>query len=668
MLLGIDTGGTFTDFVLLVDGSVRLHKVLSTPDAPERAILQGIEELGIEDAVRRGAVRMVHGSTVATNAALEGKGVRTAYVANRGLADVLTLARQNRADLYDLTPTASAPPVPAELCLEVDARMDHRGGRVTPLGRDAVEGLLDDLARLAPDAVAINLLYAWVDDTDERALEAAIEARFGDRMFVSRSSRVLPEQGEYERGIATWLNAWLGPRVQGYLDRLARGVAPSTVAIMQSSGGTVEASVASRRAVNLLLSGPAGGIAGARHIARSAGLDALLSFDMGGTSTDVALIRGEPVLTSEARIGPWPVAVPMLDIHTIGAGGGSVARVDAGGALQVGPESAGADPGPACYGRGGRGATVTDAHVVLGHLPAGTALGGSMALDVDAARRALDALGRQLGMDALAAARGVLTIADEHMARALRVMSVARGLDPRAQALCCFGGAGGLHLCAIAERLGVDRALAPIHGGVLSALGMLVAQPQRQLSRTLAVLLDDVTREAIEAALKELTEIGAEELAAEGQARRTLQIDRSVALRYRGQSWSLTLVYDADTPAQLATRFAAAHQERYGHALDASVELVHVRVRVEAPAGGLDLPSRPPGRGSPLGTTAVEGIGEPVTVWARDALGDGAGVEGPAIIVEATSTTWIAPGWNAEADAVGNLHLRRLREPPAARN
>ena len=659
MLLGIDTGGTFTDFVLLADGRVRLHKVLSTPDAPERAILEGIAELGIEEAVRRGAVRMVHGSTVATNAALEGKGVRTVYVANRGLGDVLTLARQNRPALYDLTPTALPAPVPADLCLEVDARLDHRGDPVTPLEQGDVDALLTAVERLAPEAVAINLLYAWLDDGDERRLEDAIAARFGDRLFVSRSSLVLPEQGEYERGIATWLNASLGPRVQGYLDRLARGVAPSTVAIMQSSGGTMEASVASRRAVNLLLSGPAGGIAGARHIARSAGLDALLSFDMGGTSTDVALIRGEPVLTSEARIGPWPVAIPMLDIHTIGAGGGSLAHVDAGGALQVGPASAGADPGPACYGRGGTGATVTDAHVMLGHLPAATALGGSMALDADAAHRVMDALGATLDMDAATAARGVLTLVDEHMARALRVMSVERGLDPRDQALCCFGGAGGLHLCAIADRLGVDRALAPIHGGVLSALGMLVAQPQRQLTRTLAVRLDRITAGALDAALGELGEVGATELMAEGQDREVLQIDRSVALRYRGQSWSLTLPYAGDAPAQLAKRFHIAHRTRYGHALDEAVELVHARVRVQAPSETFALPTRPAGLGAALGTTVVHGIEAPVTVRARDSLGSDAFVSGPEIIVEATSTTWIAPGWDARADAIGNLHLQR---------
>ncbi|HSG88374.1 MAG TPA: hydantoinase/oxoprolinase family protein [Pseudomonadales bacterium] len=659
MLLGVDTGGTFTDFVLQEDDRVRLHKVLSTPEAPERAILQGIRELGLETAVGEGAVRIVHGSTVATNAALEGKGVRTAYVTNRGLGDLLSLGRQNRAALYDLTPSAEAGPVPVELCLEVGARMDHRGLEVTPLEAADIDALLAAIDALAPAAVAINLLYGWLDDRHERALEAAIGERFPD-IFVTRSSFVLPEYKEYERGMATWLNAWLGPRVQGYLDRLAQALAPSSVAIMQSSGGTMEAAVASRRAVNLLLSGPAGGIAGARHVAASAGLDALLSFDMGGTSTDVALIRGEPVLTVEARIGPWPVAVPMLDIHTIGAGGGSIARIDAGGALQVGPESAGADPGPACYGRGGDRATVTDAHVVLGRMPSATALGGSMALDVDAAGAALRALGEPLGWDAARAAEAVLALANEHMARALRVMSVERGVDPRDQALCCFGGAGGLHLCAIAELLGVERALVPVHGGVLSALGMLVARPERQLSRTLTRPLADIDRDEIGAMLGALEAAGRDELAAEGQDRDAIDTDRAVELRYRGQAFALSLPYADDDAELLAERFGAAHAERYGHRLATEVELVNLRVRVRAPAGSLHLPSRAEGTTpAPRARVPVHGQADLVPLWARDDLGAGARLAGPAIITEATSTTWIAEGWAGHADARGNLHLER---------
>jgi N-methylhydantoinase A len=658
LLLGVDTGGTFTDFVLLEGDRVRLHKVLSTPDAPERAILAGIGEMGLDGSVRSGALRIVHGSTVATNAALERAGVRTAYVADAGLRDILTLGRQARPDIHDLTPVAEPGPVPDELCLEVDGRLDARGEEVRPLTDDSIRKLLDQ-----PEAVAINLLYGWLDDGPERRVQDAIEARFGEALFVTRSSFVLPEYREYERGIATWLNAWLGPRVRGYVDRLVKALAPSTVAIMQSSGGTMEAEVASRRAVNLLLSGPAGGVAGIRHVAAVAGIDSQLSFDMGGTSTDVAMVRGEPVLTSEARIGPWPVAIPMLDIHTIGAGGGSIARLDAGGALQVGPASAGADPGPACYGRGGTEPTVTDAHLVLGRLPSGTALGGSLELDADAARDAVDRLARDMGSDRERAAEGILEVANEHMAQALRVMSVERGQDPREPALCCFGGAGGLHLCAIADRLGVTRALVPIHGGVLSALGMLVARPERQLSRTLARPLSRLDEGSLEAGFETLAGDGRRELVAEGQDPERLESDRSLDLRYMGQAHALNLPWSpGESAAELAQRFHQAHAERYGHALDTEVELVNLRLRVRAPGRTLVLPERDRFIGEPAARVSVSGCAQPVPVWPREALGNEQVLEGPAIVTEATSTTWIAGDWTARTDARGNLHLLRERD------
>ena len=357
MLLGVDTGGTFTDFVLLDDSRLRIHKVLSTPDAPEQAILQGIDELGIGAVAAAGQLVVIHGSTVATNAALEGKGVRTVFITNRGFADMLSIGRQARSELYQLQPALTAPPVPADLCLETGGRMTPGGDELVPLGRADLESLRAQIEALQPEAVAINLLYAFVDDRYERAIEASLPAG----LFCSRSSEVLPEHGEYERGIATWLNASLGPLMASYLQRLQQALAPGPVTIMQSSGGTIALEQAARRAVNLLLSGPAGGLAAARHIGHLCGQPRLMSFDMGGTSTDVALIDGEIRLSNEGHIGRWPVAVPMVDMHTIGAGGGSLAFVDGANLLHVGPQSAGASPGPACYGLGGTQATVTDA-------------------------------------------------------------------------------------------------------------------------------------------------------------------------------------------------------------------------------------------------------------------------------------------------------------------
>ncbi len=455
--LGIDTGGTFTDFVLFDGNALRIHKVLSTPQDPALAILQGIRELG----VTLPGLQVVHGSTVATNAVLERKGVRTAYIANQGLADVLTIGRQARRELYNLQPPPLPPPVPPELCIEVAARIGAAGERIGSLDGNDRQTLLAKIDALQPQAVAINLLFSFLDAADEELIESWLP----DSLFVSRSSAVLPEYREYERGIATWLNAWVGPLVAGYLQRLNRQLAPARVAVMQSAGGTVSAAVAGDMAVRLLLSGPAGGLMGARFIGQQTGHTHLLTFDMGGTSTDVALIEGEIRLTSEGSIGPWPVAVPMVDMHTIGAGGGSIAAVDAGGVLQVGPESAGAAPGPACYGQGGDVATVTDANLVLGRLQPDAFLGGAMRLDTAAARRVMRQLADALGMETEAAAEGIIAVANEHMAQALRVISVQRGVDPGDHVLVSFGGAGGLHVCALAEALGMRHALVPVQAG-----------------------------------------------------------------------------------------------------------------------------------------------------------------------------------------------------------
>lgn len=653
--LGVDTGGTFTDFVLIEPAGLRIHKVLSTPQAPEQAILQGVAEMGLLPAVKAGHLVIVHGSTVATNAALEGKGVRTAYVTNTGFADTLTLARQNRAQLYALEPYEPNAPVPADLCLEVDCRRDAAGQLVKPLSDSDIEALTEQLERLQPDAVAINLLFSFLDDSEERRLEHALANRY----FVSRSSDVLPEYKEYERGMATWLNAYLGPKVESYIRNLERELTPAPLAVMQSSGGTIDASEASRKAVNLLLSGPAGGLAAARYIGQQVGQSRLLTFDMGGTSTDVALIDGDIKLTSEGRLGPYPVAVPMVDMHTIGAGGGSIARVDSGGLLHVGPESSGAYPGPACYGQGGAIATVTDANAVLGRLRPEHFLGGKMPLDVEAAERALAQLGQSLGCDSVSAAQGVIALANEHMARALRVISVQRGYTPSEFTLCCFGGAGGLHLCALAESLGMDRALIPANGGVLSAYGMLVAPPQRQLSRTLQAPLEIIEQQVIVGVLDELASKGLAQLRHEGADH--LQTSRSVDLRYQGQSFYLNLPYADDaSAASLTQAFHDAHERAYGHAMALPVELVNVRVSVTAAAPTLPQAIHTAATTGTPEAQHVELTGFGSTcVWQRQDLYEGFTVEGPAIICEATATTLVAPGWQAFHDGYGHLHLQK---------
>ena len=620
MRIGIDTGGTFTDFVIVADdGSVTAHKVASTPAAPERAIIDGLAALGID---HRGA-RIVHGSTVATNAVLEGKGARTVFVTNYGFGDTLTIGRQARARLYDLQPPRVEPPVPRELCIET-------GGRVTPAG-DTLEDLADDdvaalarrIADSGADSVAISLLFSFVDDRFERRIADALPSS----LFVSCSSEVLREYREYERGIATWLNARVGPLMAGYLGRLRAALAGARLAVMQSSAGTVSAEHASRRAVHLLLSGPAGGVVGAAAVARAAGAQRVLTFDMGGTSTDVALIDGEPALTGDGRVGGYPVATPMVDVHTIGAGGGSIAWRDAGGVLRVGPQSAGADPGPACYGRGGTQPTVTDAHLLLGRLP-DDGLAGGLVLDTRAAHAAFAPLAASLGLSVEDTARGVLAVADEHMVQALRVMSVARGHDPADFMLFAFGGAGGLHVCSLADKLGVARAMFPANAGVLSAYGMLVAPRARDLSRTRIAPLASVTAQEVASGFEALAAEGIAALLDEGVREAECTVDRTVELRYPGQSHALEVPWGADA----ADAFHAAHRARFGHALDMPVELVNLRVRVSAPAE---------------------------RVAAAPRAGDARTVVGPAIVATQDSTLWVAEGWTAEEDGSGNWRLGR---------
>jgi len=652
-LLGVDTGGTFTDFVLLEQDSLRIHKVLSTPDAPEQAILQGVRELGLEGAED---LLIVHGSTVATNAALEGKGVRTAYITNRGFADTLSIGRQNRAQLYELQPKPVAPPVPSELCLETGGRLAADGSILEPLSDEDLEVLRRSLEALRPQAVAINLLFSFLDDRAEKAIEACVP----QGMFVSRASAILPEYREYERGITTWLNAWVGPLVKLYLGRLTAGLPGARISVMQSSGGTIAAGQAGDQAVHMLLSGPAGGLAAARYVAGRAGQGRLLTFDMGGTSTDVAMIDGDLRLTTEGRIGPYPVAVPMVDMHTIGAGGGSIAYLDEGGLLQVGPQSAGAAPGPACYGRGGTEPTVTDANLVLGRLRAEAFLGGGMPLDEAAARAAIASLAGPLGLGVEETAEGILAIANEHMARALRVMSVQRGVDPRELSLVSFGGAGGLHVCALAEALGMRQAMIPVHGGVLSALGMLVAPRARQLSRTLNLPLADTRASVIDGALAQLAEQGLPALLSEGVAESEVVPAPSLDLRYQGQSYTLNLPWQGNTHG-VAEAFHQAHQARYGHAMeDLVVELVNVRLQLRGPEPRVAL-------GTPEATMPasprwanLHGIASPVAIYERQELTAGQEIPGPALVTERVSTSFITAGWSCRVDESGTLLLQAL--------
>jgi len=672
--LGVDTGGTFTDFVYYDGESIRIHKVLSSPAAPERAILQGIEEMQISTR----NLHVIHGSTVATNAVLESKGVSTVYVTNCGFADVLSIGRQARRELYNLMPEPRAPFIPKSHCLEINTRLSAEGELLQDLQAKDLARLLEQIRLLSPKAVAVNLLFSFLDNTQEQAIKQAIEvAAQNDAAlpdFVCVSSDVLPEYKEYERGMATALNAYVGPLMQGYLQRLSNelttlasrhateaSVSTGHLSVLQSSGGTIDANNAGQHAVSLLLSGPAGGLKGAAHIAALANERRLLSFDMGGTSTDVALIDGEIQLTAEATIADYPVAVPMVDMHTIGAGGGSIAYVDAGGLLNVGPESAGASPGPACYAQGGARPTVTDANLLLGRLQANAFLGKGMQLDVAAAERAMQRVAKPLGISVEEAALGVVRIANEHMVRALRKISLERGFDPEDFVLTCFGGAGGLHVCALADAMQMKKALVPVHGGVLSALGMLVAEPARELSHSLIQNLQTVDIQQLESLFQQLEQQGIADMQSELSAAPRLQ--RSVDLRYQGQSFTLNIPWDGID--QLEASFHALHQQTYGHALQIPVELVNLRLSLKGEAPPFKLPKIEAGRerqSLPVDYVRCFAMNTKVPVFQREQLFAGQLIKGPALILETVSTTLVGQNWECELDEWGNIRIQKLIE------
>ena len=660
MLIGIDAGGTFTDFVLVrlePIVSVRVYKTLSTPDAPERAILNGIKAMGLEPHLDDGSLQVVHGSTVATNAVLEGKLARTAFITNYGFADMLQLARQTRPKLYALETPAVPPPVPEQLCLETGGRVAADGSVVLPLSQIEIDELLEKIESLAPDAIAINLLFSFLDDSFERRIESAIKAKFGE-CFVSRSSTVLPEYKEYERGIATWLNAALGPLISGYLGVLQRELGNTSLQVMQSSGETMSASMAAQSAVNLLLSGPAGGLTAIAYLAKQVGKSKFLSFDMGGTSTDVALLDTKIRTSNESSISHYPIAVPMVDMETIGAGGGSIAYVDTGGMLQVGPCSAGADPGPACYNRGGHDATVSDANVVLGRLQSDSVLAGDLTLSLESAQASLEPLAQRIGLSIEETALGIIDIANEHMAKAIRLISVNKGHDAKEFTLASFGGAGGLHVCALADAMAMKNALVPIHGGVLSAFGMVVADQGRQFSKTLSLDVQLIDEKSLEDQFAQLEAGGMEQLALEGLHPSVLASKRSVDLRYQGQSYTLNIDWHA-LPSVLDA-FEQLHRQRYGYSHDGPIELLTIRVNLSTEKIPFVLPQliKQPHCNN-IRHCKVYGETEQARLLARADMYPGESIEGPAVITEYSATTFVATNWSVAVDGFGNLLLQK---------
>jgi len=661
--IGIDIGGTFTDFVTFSaeSGDVETFKLLSTPRDPAVAVLQGLERILARHGTQSATV--IHGSTVATNALLERKGARTAFVTTRGFKDILQIGRQNRPALYDLFADPPAPLVPLELRFEADERMDKDGNVLRALDEAQVDTLLQEIIGQGAQSVAVCLLFSFVNPDHEQRIAVKLRAA---GLLVSPSSEILPEYREYERASTAAVNAYVSPVLDRYLSHIEEAL-PKLISnkeegirlrVMQSNGGNIGPAEARTHGVHCILSGPAGGVVGCEYVGRLVSSNALrlIGFDMGGTSTDVTLIDGKSRITTEAAVGGCPIRVPILDIHTIGAGGGSIARADAGGALRVGPESAGADPGPACYGRGDL-PTVTDANVMLGRIPPEYFLGGGMPLDASRARAALEKLASELGLTARQAALGIVQVANAHMERALRVISVERGHDPRDFTLLSFGGAGGLHAADLARGLGIPRVLVPPLASTLSAFGMLAADVVKDY--TMTVMLPGGTAFAtLERLLAPLVERGQREVESEGVAAGNIQVERFLDIRYHGQSYELTVPFsERFTPA-----FHEIHKQAYGYAREeAPLEIVNIRVRGIGATEPPPLKARPLGdehaSGALLDTRPVlfEGGERPTPFYRAEALTPGNRIEGPAVIVRADTTVLIGVNDSLQVDGFGNF-------------
>lgn len=641
-LFGVDTGGTFTDVVRRdSDGIISLHKLLSTPSDPSRAIVEGIRFFGDDTNLR-----LVHGSTVATNALLERRGAKVLLVVSAGFEDLLYLRRQNRPQLYTQNPNLPAPLVAYADTCGVSERVLHDGVVMVALMTDEVAELVERARGY--EAVAICLLNAYTNPLHEQVIKEALRLA-NPGLHISASHEVLNEFREYERTSTTAINAYVGPVMTRYLQALADELAPAPIDVIQSNGGRYDLAAAAEFPVNTILSGPAGGVVGAWSVAQELGFDQIIGFDMGGTSTDVSLCDGGMSWTNESLIDGVPIRVPVLDIHTVGAGGGSIAWRDEGGALRVGPRSAGATPGPACYGQGGVHPTVTDANAFLGRIPAGALLAGQMTLDHEAATQAVSRGAAEFGIDPVVFAQGLIDVANASMVRAIKVISVERGKDPRGFKLVSFGGAGGLHACALADELGIKTVIVPAMPGLLSAYGMLKAPALRTASQTVLVTLGD-DHLALQRMVERL------QLDVEARLPRS-QVECFAECRYVGQSFELRMPW-LESAVDLSSSFHSLHEKSYGYLMDRPIEVVNVRVIATA-AAPLEafvvptLPDEPETKSMAVFERETE-----IRIVPRQNLKTGEAHRGPMVIVEFSSTTLVPQGWTLTVSK-GHLLLER---------
>ena len=629
-ILGVDTGGSFTDLIIYRNGNIQICKTPSFVDQPERSIINGLNELDVDTQKINS---MMHGTTLATNAVLEGRGATTAYITNYGFADTLTIGRQNRKELYNLKPSSQVIPIEKELCMEV-------GGRVTPSGEilnqptsAEITSLKNNLTQLGVESVAINLLFSFINKGFESDIARALESHF----FVSQSSLLHPVPGEYERGIITWLNARIGPLINAYLKKLNSLLPTTNIHMMQSNGHTIEATQASKHSINLLLSGPAAGVMAVQHLAHELNQKNILSFDMGGTSTDISIIDQEITLTQSGRVGGFPISIPMLDIQTIGAGGGSIATLDEAGLLRIGPESAGSTPGPACYNRGGHQPTVTDANLILNRIPDQLQ---QITLDKQKSLAALQPLCDQLNTNPSTLAQGIVNLADEQMIQALRKVMTSKNYVARDFTLCGFGAAGGLHICALCEGLKIKCAIVPSNAGIFSAVGLLTAKQGIYRTHSVYKQLDQLGSSEIDAIQEKLKQQASQ--AMHCQQVKDFETRYFAELRYHGQLFCFRLKWQGIQRSEEA--FHMIHSQQYGHKMDSPVELVTLQIEARSNAK--------------LAYKEIMNLASSATYDSK--LPPQKTLLGPAVIADSSCTIWVAEHWSARRDTMGNIFLNKV--------
>ena len=656
MIISADTGGTFTDFVYTKEGKFEILKLLSTPENPAKAVLKGTK------IISQGTLNeLIHGSTVATNAVLERKGAKTAVIMNKGFEDIIEIGRQNRPELYNLFVNRPKHLIESELRFGVPGRISKNGEIIEPFDLAGAKKVAKRLDELGVESVAVCFLFSFVNPTHEQAMRDVIYEICKNSIACSLSHEIMPEFREFERCSTTVVNAYVQPVMRKYIGELERNIGEKNLIIMQSNGGRISSFTAAREPVRTILSGPAGGAVGAFEISKIAGYEQIISFDMGGTSTDVSLINGELPINVESTVSNYPLKVPMIEIHTVGAGGGSIAHIDKGGALKVGPLSAGADPGPICYGTGEE-ITVTDANLFLGRLIPDRFLGGAMPLAKARLERYFSNLSQETGLTKVKLAEGICDIANAVMEKAIRVISVDRGFDPSDFTLCSFGGAGGMHACFLADLLNIPRVLVPKDPGILSAKGMLLADCIRDYSKTIMVDCP-VAKETLEGEFSNLQKKATQDLAFEEIRPEDVLISRFLDMRYKGQSYELIVDYGED----IRNAFDRAHEKRYGYYnKDKDVEVVNVRIRAygkkEKPVmEKKNHPKKPVNEEAVLLTTdcVFDGLMVTTDVIERNKLHFGNVLNGPLILVEYSSTIVIPPSRTLTVDAYDNLIVEK---------